>query len=212
MSENSKRPSSMRTVHESNLTDLIFGLALSVGAISLVLRLPNRPFGILFDIGQFGFSFLILISVWLSYTNIMSVLPLEDNFTVALNLVMLFLVSIEPYLFYLNIIFDAVANERLLNTASIVYAVDLAGLMAIQALFTQQLAQEERKLLPHDMIRKYKRIRDTLFMSAAIFAVTALPFFWVWRIGNTPLRFYMWFVPLVVSSLRHVSKKRGAGL
>lgn len=140
----------------------------------------------------------------------MSMLPLEDNFTVALNIVMLFLVSIEPYLFYLNIIFDMAAAERLLDTASIVYAVGLAGLMAIQALFTQQLAQEERKLLPHDIINKYKLIRDSFLVSAVLFAVTILPVFWTWRILNTPLRFYWWFLPLVVSSLMRVSRKRGA--
>lgn len=199
-----------RYAPESNLTDLIFGLALSVGAISLVLRLPRTPGGIFFDIGQFGFSFLILISVWLSYTNIMSMLPLEDKFTVGLNILLLFLVAIEPYLFYLNIVFDMASEERLLDTASIVYAADLAGLMAILALFTLQLAREEKNLLPRETIGKYKLIRDSLFISAVLFAVTILPFFWTWRISNTPLRFYWWFLPLVVSSLMRVSGKRAA--
>jgi len=85
-----------------SLSDLIFGLALSIGAISLVSRVPATPSRMLIDISQFGFSFLILVSVWLGFTNIMSVLPLEDGTTVILNLVLLFLVSIEPYLFYLK--------------------------------------------------------------------------------------------------------------
>ena len=127
-----------------SLSDLIFGLALSIGAISLISRVPATPFRMLIDISEFGFSFLILISVWLGYTNIMSVLPLEDGTTVTLNLVLLFLVSIEPYLFYLNIIFDLSAHEVLLNYASILYALDMTGLMLILALFTHELAREER--------------------------------------------------------------------
>jgi hypothetical protein len=86
LSANSKRP---RPRIES-LSDLVFGLALSVGAISLISRLPSSPVGIVYDIVEFGFSFLILITVWISYTSIMSVLPLEDATTITLNVILLF--------------------------------------------------------------------------------------------------------------------------
>jgi uncharacterized membrane protein len=60
-----------------SLSDLIFGLALSIGALTLIGRQPG-DFGqliqsILFD----AFSFLILISVWYRYTRTMSDLQSE---------------------------------------------------------------------------------------------------------------------------------------
>ncbi len=179
-----------------------------MSTISLIIKLPKAPGGIVFDIVQFAFSFLILISVWMSYTSIISVLPLEDQTTIILNIVMLFLVSIEPYLFYLNALFDFSAQRVLLDAASTIYALDLAGLMAILALFTHQLTLEERKLLPQQLLAKYRRIRDVLFVSAALFSLTILPVFWNWTILNVPSRFYLWFVPLVLSSIRRVSERQ----
>lgn len=180
---------------------------MSVATISLIIKLPKYPGGIVFDVVEFGFSFLILISVWMSYTNIMSVLPLEDSTTVMLNIVMLFLVAIEPYLFYLNVVFDFSGHEALLNAASIAYALDMAGLMAILALFTHQLTTEDRKLLPPNLLAKYRRSRSILFFSAGLFALTIAPMFWSLTILSIPSRFYLWFVPLALSSIRRVSEK-----
>ena len=126
---------------EKEAAKMLFGLAVAISAIPLLLRLPLRPFGIMIDIGEFGFSFLILVSVWLGYWSIMSILPMEDGVIVALNIGLLFLVSIEPYLFYLNITFDLLSHEPLLNAASVLYALDMTGLMLILALFTHQLAK-----------------------------------------------------------------------
>jgi uncharacterized membrane protein len=162
------------------------------------------PAGILIDVLQFGFSFLILISVWFSYTKIMSVLPMEDTHIIALNTVMLFLVSVEPYLFYLNAVFDLEQQEIMLNAASIAYALDMAGLMAILALFTHELTIEDRKLLPQDILVDYRRVRTSLVIAALLFAATVLPVFWTVRVYGAPLRFYVWFVPLVATSVRRV--------
>jgi len=82
------RPGISRPRIES-LSDVIFGLALAISTIPLISRLPQKPFGMLVDISEFGFGFLILMSVWIGYTNIMSVLPVEDSTVVALNLVFL---------------------------------------------------------------------------------------------------------------------------
>jgi len=203
LNENAKRP---RPRIES-LSELIFGLALSIGAISLISRIPETPSRMLIDIAQFGFSFLILISVWLRYTRIMSVLPLEDDIIVRLNIVLLFLVSIEPYLFYLNIILDLSAHELLLNSASILYALDMTGLMLILALFTHELTREEKGLVPKDSLVRYKRVRNILFISAALFAITVLPIFWTLKLGNQPIRFYFWFIPVVLSSIMRVLER-----
>ena len=187
---------------EKEAAKMLFGLAIAISAIPLLLRLPREPFGIVIDLAEFGFSFLILISVWLLYWNIMSVLPLEDRTIVALNIGLLFLVSIEPYLFYLNITFDLVAHEPLLNAASILYALDMTGLMVILAMFTQELAKEEKGLVPKQSLGQYKRIRDIMLISAVLFAVTVIPAFWTTKLLDQPIRFLFWFIPLLLSSIR----------
>jgi len=189
---------------EKEAAKFIFGLAVAIGTISLITRLPAKPFGMVIDIAEFGFSFLILISVWLGYWNIMSLLPLEDNTIVILNVALLFLVAIEPYLFYLNITFDLLSHELLLDSASILYALDMAGLVTIIALFTNELTREEGGLIPKEALARYKRVRNTLFVSAVLFLVTILPIFWSLKLWDLPIRFYFWFIPLILSSIRHV--------
>jgi uncharacterized membrane protein len=191
-----------------SLSDIIFGLALAISSIPLITRLPSRPIGILVDVSEFGFSFLILMSVWLRYTNIMSVLPVEDSVTVTLNLVLLFLVSIEPYLFYLNITFDLLSHELFLNPASMLYALDMTGLMVCLALFTDQLAREERRLIPKELMGKYQRVRNALLISAALFAITILPVFWAFKLQGLPIRFYFWLIPLALSFGIRLSGRR----
>ncbi|MGD0644409.1 MAG: TMEM175 family protein [Candidatus Bathyarchaeia archaeon] len=82
-----------------SLSDLIFGLALSIGALTLIGQPPSDFTALTFAIAYYGFSFLILISVWYSYTRAMSQLHFETTRTVLLNIALLFLVSIEPFLF-----------------------------------------------------------------------------------------------------------------
>jgi len=192
---------------EKEAAKMLFGLAIGISAIPMLLRLPAKPFGIVIDVAEFGFSFLILISVWLGYWNVMCALPMEDFDVVALNIGLLFLVSIEPYLFYLSITFDLNAHELLLNTASTLYALDLTGLMVVLALFTQKLATEERGLVPKDSLDRYKRVRDVLLVSAVLFGVTTLPPFWTIKLVDQPLRFYFWFIPLIIAAARVLSEQ-----
>lgn len=58
----------------------------------------------------------------------MSALPLETATAVSLNIALLFLVSVEPYLLSLVNTAEAIL---IFDDASIVYALDLAGLVAI---------------------------------------------------------------------------------
>jgi len=178
---------------------------LAISTIPLISRLPQKPFGMIVDISEFGFGFLILISVWMGYTNIMSVLPVEDSTVVTLNLLLLFLVSIEPYLFYLNITFDLASHEVFLYYSSILYALDMTGLMVILGLFTNELAREESGLVAMDLVAAYKRVRNIMFLSAALFAITTLPVFWFIRVYGQPIRFYFWFIPLFLSLGRRTS-------
>ena len=81
-----------------SLSDLIYGLSLSIGAISLVIT--NSQTSSVSDINknilQFLFVFLILITSWIIYTSDMSVLPIETRLVTLLNVVLLMLVAIFP--------------------------------------------------------------------------------------------------------------------
>jgi hypothetical protein len=48
---------------EKEVSKMLFGLAIGISAIPLLLWFPARPFGIAIDVSEFGFSFLILVSV-----------------------------------------------------------------------------------------------------------------------------------------------------
>jgi len=61
------------------LTDLVFGLALSIGAISLISKQPANAPDLYLAIAGFGFSFLILIQIWFRFTEIMSIPPRDDR-------------------------------------------------------------------------------------------------------------------------------------
>lgn len=192
-----------------SLSDLIFGLALSIGALSLISKPPVSPAEIRSDIIGFTVSFIILISVWLRYTSIMSVLPMETPATVFLNVVLLLLVSIEPYFFDLlnlgpNPTLSQLAN---LEYASVLFALDIAGLMAIMAFFTHILTVEENKLVSMKLIRKYRIVRNSLFLAAGLFLLSVLPQFWAWKIYGTAFRFYFWLVPLGIFWIRRLFEK-----
>ena len=103
----------------------------------------------------FLFSFAILISVWLPYSSIISVLPIETESSIELNIILLFLVSIEPYLFSLV----STSTQMLKQYASVLYALDLAGLMIILASLTDVLTSEEKGLIKRELIAQLLLLR-----------------------------------------------------
>ena len=165
------------------------------------------------DLVGFGFSFLILISIWFRYTDIMSLRPVETSLTLFLNAVLLFLVSVEPYLLSL-LTFGSFQLSRVavLDFVSEAYALDLAGLTLIMGLLAHQLTTEERNLLNREFVATYRRIRNLEYSAAALFALTALPPFWSWEIIGTPVRFYFWYAILgltwISRSIERYKKKR----
>lgn len=194
MSENNGR-SSPRPRIES-LSDLIFGLALSLSAYSLLSRPPTQLTGLASDIMAFTFSFLILIFVWIRYTGIMSVLPMENRTTKLLNVAMLFLVSLEPYLFNLVTLFGRATETQVVEYASLLYAADMAALVVILAFFTHELAIEEKQLIAPELLEPYRNVRNSMLISVGLFLLTMAPQLWTWRIQNVPLRFCLWLIPI----------------
>jgi uncharacterized membrane protein len=183
-----------------SLSDLIFGLALSVGAITLVGNVSSITTiqQLLRDVAVFGFSFLILIAVWMRYTRIMSALPLENRWTISLNTALLFTVSIEPFLF--NVL--QLDSNLSPDAASQVYAVDLGVMMVILGCFTLVLSDKERNLIPKDMIKEFKAESITMFIAGGLFFISTLEIFWNPAPNGQPWRFYVWIVPFALAAIR----------
>jgi uncharacterized membrane protein len=62
-----------------SLSDLIFGLALSIGSLELIARTPRTPEDLGMSVALFAFSFVVVVSIWVGYTRIMAVLQGEGG-------------------------------------------------------------------------------------------------------------------------------------
>jgi uncharacterized membrane protein len=190
-----------------SLSDLIFGLALSIGALTLIGQKPSDFQQLLLNILYYGFSFLILINIWRSYSRTMSLLPVETERLVNLNILLLFLVSIEPYLFN-QLLFVPVMTQNV----SILYAFDLGGLSLIQTFFSNSLLDEKKKIISEQLRHEYTFLRNLQLTVAVIFFFSTIPVFWSWKVelSNTiimPLRFVFWFIALIfINVFRYVWK------
>ncbi len=182
--------------HIQTLSDMVFGLALSLGALVLVNQPLRQPTDLYYGLGMFAFSFLLLVTVWYSYSIVMSVLPMETRNLLFLNLVLLFVVAVEPYLLY---VLAYHAAEPVGEPASVLYALDLAGMTAILGGFTHVLAREDRPLVPVALFQKMRARRNVDFAISGLFLVSILPFFWTWMwLPSFPGRIGLWLISFPV--------------
>jgi uncharacterized membrane protein len=192
-----------------SLSDLVFGLALSIGAFALVSSPPISAEGFYTDIGTFAFNFVVIISIWIRYTRIMSALPIETRRTIVLNSVLLFTVSLEPFIFNILRSGNSAAHPSasLYEAASSFFGVDVGAMMLIMGVFTLALADEEKRLVPADMLGRLRSEAEIWFTSAGVFLVSAVPLFGRISVGAFLLsglsaREYMWVAALILSWAR----------
>ncbi len=184
------------------LSDLIFGLALSIGAIQLLGTSSQSTSQLLTVISSFGFSFLILIGLWNRYTTITSVMPIETTIMVRLNMLLLFLVVIEPYLFNILIVQNGASQISLAEEASVLYGIDLACMNLVLAFFSHSLTREGgRRKITSEQAERFRMSRDMLFLVGSIFALSALPVFWTLDLFGFRLRYLLWLMTLPMVSL-----------
>ncbi len=189
-----------------SLSDLIFGLALSIGALTLVGQQPSTFEEISAALGLYAFSFFILVGVWRSYSAVTSVLPIETETLTSFNILLLFVASVEPYLF--NLLFTE--NGDVFNSISVIYAVDLAAMFLILAFFNHTLADEDKNRAPKEKLQLYRFERNYDIFIAGLFLVSALPIFESVTIGNAqyglPLRIIIWIATLFLRFARRLIK------
>jgi hypothetical protein len=95
----------------------------------------------------------------------MSVLPVETSGTRSLNIALLFLVALEPYLF--NLLTNTMSFSG--DVVSAAFAADLGTIYAILAAFNNTVSSEKRALVGLDKIPDYRFLRNMEILAAAIF-------------------------------------------
>lgn len=152
-------------------------------------------------IAAFAFTFFILITAWLIYTTDMSVLPIETKSITFLNVGLLLLVALVPYL--LNSV--EVVNSTLTPTqalalrdfSSSLFAIDLAGILFILAAFAHIISMEEKKLVEPTLAATFRNERNRMAVIAVVMAVSVAPPFWQLALSGIQVRIYFWYLPLV---------------
>jgi uncharacterized membrane protein len=191
------------------LSDLIFGLALSIGAITLLSAKPTSVMELAGSLLGFGWAFLILALVWVRYTKIMSVLPVETGKLIGANMLLLFLVSIEPYLYNLiTISSGSLPGQLNSGTTTALYAADMASIFLIIAYFTNELTIEERKLIPRKLLWSYKLQRNATIATGILFLVSTLPIFWSFSVLGLQVRFILWMCTFIAWIARRELERR----
>src|SRR5437867_6848821 len=174
------------------LSDLIYGLSLSIGAISLVIT--NAQTSTVSDINrnvlEFLFVFLLLITSWIIYTSDMSVLPIETRLVTFLNVVLLILVAIFPYLF--DQVISTFNPDSVQEYASILFRADLAGTLVIMATFAHIIAREEEHLVDGEIMIRFRRARDRMsVLTVVVLLSLAAP--WDWLFMGVHVRLFIWY-------------------
>ncbi len=183
------------------LADLIFGLSLSIGSIALIANPPKNTEEITTHILAFAYTFLVLITAWLIYTTYMSVLPVETRAVTFLNVGLLLLDAIIPYLLNgVEVVNPSVTPDTvsaIQNYSSTLFALDLGGILIILATFAHVISVEERKLVSPDLVVLFRNGRNRMLVLAALTLVSIAPQFWDWTFLGVPIRLYLWYPPLI---------------
>jgi uncharacterized membrane protein len=188
----------MQEYRIERLSDLVFGLALSIGSLAMINQPVTSTSDIQGGILGFVFSFLIIVSVWVSYSDIISENEVETKTDFQLNLALLMLVAIEPYLLYLL----GQDEPSILNFSSTAFAIDIGLIMLI-------LAGMNHRVRPAGTsdVTRHRLDGNRHLVIGSIFLLSALPFLWQPDFAfNINLRFVIWILALVPGVLFRVQR------
>lgn len=195
----------MKKYRIEGLSDLVFGLALSIGSLAMINQTVNSYTDVLEGVLGFVFGFLIIVGVWVAYTKIISEIKVETEMDFRLNLALLMLVAIEPYLLYLL----GHDDPKILDFGSTAYAINIALIMFILAAMYNRRPAE---VLSEETVIENRLDRNRFLAIAVIFLVSAFPLFWVpHAVLNMNLRFLIWvFATLPGIAVWIIHRDRGA--
>jgi hypothetical protein len=117
---------------------------------------------------------------------------------IRVNILLLFLVAIEPFLF--NLITSMSSETSIWQWASAYYGLDIAGMNFVLAFFAHLITREDKKLIPLDQVGRFRVSRNGFFAVGLLFAVSALPLSELATVSvfTLPLRVFLWVLTLPV--------------
>jgi uncharacterized membrane protein len=177
-----------------SLADLIFGLSLAIDSIALLPTAATQPADMNNRILIFAFAFLFLITAWLIYTTYMSVLPVDTLSVTFLNVALLLLVALIPYLLNNVVLGD---NPAIRDYSSDLFGLDLTGILAILAILAHIHQRRGTGIRRSRGRRSVSDGRNRMAILAVLMAVSVAPPFWQWAIAGVPTRILLWTVPLI---------------
>jgi uncharacterized membrane protein len=200
----------MRRQDIENLSNLVFGLVLSIASLILIANPPKNPRELAEDLAWFTFSFLLVISVWRSYVAIMCQIEEWNSRDVRLNILLLLFVGMEPYLFNAITFQDSLLppgeQDIMNNIGTMAFALDIAMILIIIAIYYNILAREHARSAREE--KRFRVARNSRLLSGAIFALSAIPFTWDIKLMGMELRYYIWFIPLAMVLINTVRMAR----
>jgi uncharacterized membrane protein len=164
-----------------SLTTEVFALTLGLGAFSLAIVPRTSILEVAQAVGVFAIAFAYIVMIWISNSRFFENYPLYDNTFLALNFVVLFLVAISPFLMQGFSMFSDFANA-----ISILYALDIMGIIAILGVLHQRYLQQNIDHLKVEKTREVKMDRNMQFIISAWFPIST--------IMPMPYRFVFWML------------------
>jgi uncharacterized membrane protein len=146
-----------------DLSNLVFGLALTLGAVALVRPEGNNLCQLLTILFNFALSFFIIIWIWWLYNRLIKRMEMDSKLEVILNYVLLFLVVIEPFLYTLINI----------SSGATIYAIDIGTALLILGVFTHLIILKSQKV--EEDMNRLKVSRSLTFASALVFYASIIP-------------------------------------
>jgi len=175
-----KRRNEVRLKPDS-FSDIIFGLALSIGSLILIENRVQIWQGFIWNLLLFGFSFAVIAMVWLSFSATMRYLSTEVPLVIFLNLALFFCVILEPYLFYMMMN----SSGQLSAVVSQIFAFDVGFMFFVLGILAENVAREARlnHTSYHSDLKTLQHMIYPRYILGALFLISVIPFFWV----STPL-------------------------
>jgi uncharacterized membrane protein len=194
-----KRRNKVRLAPDS-FSDIIFGLALSIGSLILVQHQVLDWQSFVSNILLFGFSFAAIAMVWLSFSTTIRYLSTQIPSVILLNLMLFFCVVLEPYLFYTL----ENSNGQLLIVTSDALALDIGFMFFVLGTLSLIVAKRARRYHPNYHSYDLKALQQMIYpryILAALFLLSVDPFLWVstpFAVPFNHLRFILWTSSMAV--------------